>query len=108
MSQTAATSQQLTIKVKKGLNFTVPLVAVDQVKHPIEANIISAQPLSSHDGGFSEGQQTQSVGKYCTNVTFNVLSPHNSETINLFADGPCGSSTLSTRYLHIQFTESAS
>ena len=24
------------------------------------------------------------------NVTFNVFSPHNYETINLFADGPCG------------------
>ena len=97
--------QPTTIKVKKGKTFTVPLVAVDQVKRPIEANIISA--LSSLDGGFSEGQQTQSVGRYCSNITFNVLTPHNSETINLFADGPCGSSTLSTRYLHIQFTECA-
>ena len=95
--------QSPTIKVKKGEAFTMPLVAVDQVHHSVDANIISS--LSSQDGGFSEGQQTQSVRKNCSNVTFNVFSPHNSEIINLFADGPCGSSTLSTRHLYIEFSE---
>ena len=94
--------QPPTFKVKKGEAFTMPLVAVDQVNHSVDANIISS--LSSQDGGFSEGQQTQSVGKNCSNVTFNVFSPRNSETINLFADGPCGSSTLSTRHLYIEFS----
>ena len=91
-----------TIKVQKGEAFTVPLVAVDQVNNSVDANIISS--LSSQDGGFSGGQQTQSVGRNCSNITFNVFSPHNSETINLFADGPCGSSTLSIRHLNIQFS----
>ena len=92
-----------TIKVKKGETFTVPLVAVDQVNHSVDANIISS--LSFQDGGFSEGQQTQSVGRNCSNVTFNVFSPHNLEIIKLFADGPCGSSPLFTRQLYIQFTD---
>ena len=95
--------QPPTTKVKKGEAFTMPLAAVDQVNHSVDANILSS--LSSQDGGFSEGQQTQSVGKNCSNVTFNVFSPHNSETIQLFADGPCGSSTLSTRHLYIEFSE---
>ena len=95
--------QPPTVKVKKGEAFTVSLVAVDQVNHSVNANIISS--LSSQDGGFSEGQQTQSVGRICSNVTFNVFSPHDSEKINLFADGPCGSSMLSTQQLHIQFTD---
>ena len=95
--------QPPTIKIKKGEAFTMPLVAVDQVNHSVDANIISS--LSSQDGGFSEGQQIQSVGKNCSNVTFNVFSPHSSETINLFADGPCGSSTLSTRHLYIEFSD---
>ena len=95
--------QPPTFKVKKGETFTVPLVAVDQVNHSVDANIISS--LSSQDGGFSEGQQTQSVGKNCSNVTFNVFSPHKSETINLFADGPCLSSSLSTRHLYIHFSD---
>ena len=90
-------------KVKKGEAFTVPLVAVDQVNHSVDANIISS--LSSQRGGFSEGQQTQSVGKKCNNVTFNVFSRYNFEIINLFADGPCGSSALSTRHLYIEFSE---
>ena len=81
----------------------MPLVAVDQVNHSVDANIISS--LSSQDGGFSEGQQTQSVQKNCSNVTFNVFSPHGSEIINLFADGPCGSSTLSTGQLYIEFSD---
>ena len=95
--------QPPTIKVKKGEAFTVPLVAVDQVNHSVDANIISS--LSFQDGGFSEGQQTQRVEKNCSNVTFNVFSAHNSERINLFADGPCGSSTLSTRQLYIHFSD---
>ena len=95
--------QPPTIKTKKGEAFIVPLVAVDQVNHSVDANIISS--LSFQDGGFSEGQQTQRVGKSCSNVTFNVFSPHNSERINLFADGPCGSSTLSTQHLNIQFSD---
>ena len=91
------------IKVKKGEAFTVSLVAVDQVNHSVDANIISS--LSLHDGGFREGQQTQSVERNCTKITFNVFSPHGSETINLFADGPCGSSTPSIQHLDIQFTD---
>ena len=91
------------IKVKKGEAFTVSLVAVDQVNHSVNANISSS--LSSQDGGFREGQQTQSVERNCTKITFNVFSPRGSETINLFADGPCGSSTPSIRHLDIQFTD---
>ena len=91
------------IKVKKGEAFTVSLVAVDQINHSVDANIISS--LSSQDGGFREGQQAQSVGRNCTNITFNVFSPHDSETINLFAGGPCGSSTPSIQHLDIQFTD---
>ena len=91
------------IKVKKGEAFTVSLVAVDQVNRSVDANIISS--LSLHDGGFREGQQTQSVERNCTKITFNVFSPHGSETINLFADGPCESSTPSIQHLYIQFTD---
>ena len=88
--------------VKKGEAFNVPLIAVDQVNHSVEANIISS--LSSQEGGFGEGQQTQSVKNTCTNVTFNVFSPHDFEIIHLYADGPCGSANLSLQYLDIHFS----
>ena len=88
------------IKVKKGETFNVSLVAVDQVNHSVEANIISSPTTL---GAFGEGQQTQTIGNGCTNLTFNVFSPQDYESINLFADGPCGSSELSIRKLDIQF-----
>ena len=90
-----------TIRVMRGETFTVPLVAVDQVNHSIESNITSS--LSSFDGGFGEDQQSQRVHKSCTNLTFNVFSSHDSEKIKLYADGPCASSTPSTRHVNIQF-----
>ena len=34
-----------------------------------------------------------------------MFSPHNSETINLFANGPCGSAAFSTSHITIQFTD---
>ena len=91
------------IKVKKGETFEVSLVAVDQVNRSVEANIISS--LVSSNGGFREGQHTQSVGRNCTDLTFNVFSLSDSESIHLFADGPCGSSEPSIRKLDIQFLD---
>ena len=88
------------IKVKKGETFKVSLVAVDQENHTIEANISSSL---AHEGLFNEGQQTQSVGRNCTDLTFNVFSQPDNESINLYADGPCGNSQLSIRKLDIQF-----
>ena len=46
----------------------------------IDASIISS--LFPHDGGFGEGQQIQSVERNCTNMIFNVFSPHGSGTMN--------------------------
>ena len=91
------------IEVKKGESFTVALVAVDQVNHSVDANIIIF--LSSLEGGLREGQQIQRAGNQCTSLTFNVFTPNNFETLNIFADGPCGSFILSTRHLDIQFLD---
>ena len=95
--------QPPTIRVQKGKAFNVSLVAVDQVNHTVDANITVS--LSSSDGGFDEGQQIQSVVRNCTNLTFNVFSPHDFETLNLYSDGPCGSATLSTSHMTIEFIE---
>ena len=92
-----------TITVKKGEAFNVSVVAVDQVNNTVDANISTS--ISSSDGGFGEGQQTQSVGRICTDLTYNVFSPHDYETINLFADGLCGSAALSTSHVTIHFKE---
>ena len=92
-----------TITVKKGETFNVSVVAVDQVNNTVDANIITT--ISSSEGGFSEGQQTQSIGRNCMDLTYNVFSPFEYERLHLFADGPCGSAALSTSHVIIQFTD---
>ena len=91
------------INVKKGETFTMLLIAVDQINRSVNANIISS--LSSQEGGFGEGQQSQSVNRNCSKLTFNVFSPYKSETIQLYPNGPCGNAALSSRYLHIKFID---
>ena len=90
-----------TIKVKKGEAFTVSVVAVDQVNQSMDAVIYSV--IYSPHGGLSEGQQLQSVRKNCTQLTFNVFSPDDSETIELFAHGPCEHTVISKKFMVIQF-----
>lgn len=89
------------ILAKKGEAFKLTLVAVDQIDHPIDAYVTSL--LVSSKSGLGEGQQTQRVYRNCTDMHFNVFSPNVSETIALFANGPCGNSSLSKRYVDIQF-----
>ena len=90
-------------KVMKGQSFNVSLVAVDQANHSVEdANIRGF--LSSPGSTLNKGHQ-KSVRRNCTNVTFNMFSPHDSEELSLYADGPCGQSTLSVRHLNITFTD---
>ena len=89
-------------QVKKGEEFVVSLVAVDQAKHPVDANITSF--LYSNEGGFGEGQQIQTTAKLCTNLTFNVFSPFDTEILGLYAEGPYGNSELSVRNSSILFT----
>ena len=85
----------------KGRTFKVSLVAIDQVGNPLDADIISSLTLS--EGGLSEGQHSQKVGHNCTDLTFNVFSPHDSEMIVLFADGPCRNSAPSVHHVDVQF-----
>ena len=91
-----------TINVKKGEAFNVSVVAVNQVDDTVDANISISSPP---DGGIGEGQQTQIVRRDCTDMTYNVFSPHDTETINLFADGPCGSADASTSHITIHFND---
>ena len=97
------TYQPSTIRVKKGETFNMSLVAVDQVNHSVDANIISS--LTSSDSGFQigENQRFRTVGRDCTPLTFNIYSPNDNETINLYADGPCKNAPSSTRQLMVEF-----
>ena len=90
------------VEVKKGGPFTVSLVAVDQIGQPVNATIKSS--LQFDESGIAEGQLAKKIHKGCTDLTFNVVSPHDSETITLFAsDGPCKDVDLSKKTIRIHF-----
>ena len=89
------------VKIEKGRTFTVSLAAVDQVNHIVSGNIVSL--VDSTAGDLGAGQQTQKVNTSCTDLTFNVFSPENSETITLYAEGPCGNSVSSVKQTIIEF-----
>ena len=90
------------IEVKKGQMFTVSLVAVDQIGVPVRATIQTS--LSYAGSGLAEGQLAKEIDGKCTNLTFNVVSPHNSENLTLYAsDGPCKDADLSKKTIEIHF-----
>ena len=90
------------LKVKKGETFTVSLVAVDQIGQPVNATIQTS--LNFTGSGLAEGQLARKISAVCTDLTFNVVSPHNSENLTLYAlDGPCKDADLSKKTIKIHF-----
>lgn len=89
-------------EVKKGELFTLSLVAVDQVGHPVNATIQTSLAFTA--SGLGVGQLMRNISSTCTNLTFNVYSPHSSEELELYAsDGPCKDANLSKRTVEIKF-----
>ena len=93
-----------TIYVMKGHTFNISVVAVDQVNHTLESNVEAF--LSSNDGLLGEGQKNQSVTT-CTNknLTYNIITPHETEQLLLNAVGPCGNAHASQRRVQVIFTD---
>ena len=90
------------IRIAKGKRFPISLVAVDQVGHPINATIHSY--LRNAGGGFGKGQDIQNTTKACTELNFNLVSPHDKEELIMFARGPCMTSPQSQKRLNVHFT----
>ena len=88
-------------RVKKGETFLVPLVAIDQVNHLVSATVLSS--LKTNESGIGEGQLIQGVCEVCTDLIFNVFSPHDFEELTLYARGPCMDSELSQKQIQIHF-----
>ena len=85
----------------KGHNFTISLVAVDQVKNSVSANIHGS--LISALGGLGESQTNQRIGKECTNLTYTIFSPSKSAHLILYPIGPCKNASLSHKRVTIEF-----
>ena len=90
------------IKAKRGETFAVSLVAVDQIGHVVNGTIQAS--LHYTESGLAEGQLTREIPAECTDLTFNVVSPHNNEHLTLYAsDGPCKDAELSVLMVEITF-----
>ena len=95
-------SHQTYISVKKGEALTLSLAAVDQVGIPVEGIIQTS--LNFTESGLAEGQLTREILGECTDMEFNVFSPHNSEELTMYAsNGPCKDAELSRRKVQIDF-----
>ena len=92
------------VMVKKGFNFNVSIVAVDQVKHTL-GNVPIHSSLQYSQSGLGDGQLIQMTKLHnCTNLTFSVHSPHDYETLILFAEGPCRNSSNSSLRVDVRFS----
>ena len=93
---------QAHVEAKKGEAFNISLVAVDQIEKPVSATIHAS--LEFTESSLSEGQLRTKVQGECTDLTFNVVSPHKYENLILYtSDGPCKDADLSRRVVEISF-----
>ena len=89
-------------EVKKGQTLKLSVVAVDQNGQPVSATIQTS--LQFTESGLAEGQLARNIPAECTNLTFNIVSPHISEHLSLYAsDGPCKDAELSRATVQIHF-----
>ena len=80
---------------KKGQLFNVSVVAVDQAMSPVNSTILTSTP---------RGLERAEVIAACSNIPYSILSPHDSENLKLYADGPCGDAELSQINVNVIFT----
>ena len=94
------------IRTKKGETFNISLVAIDQVKHLLPQSRIYAQ-LNHKESGLGDGQELQTTSDKCTNLTFSLYSPWQTEGLTIYPHGPCGKAARSTKYIPITFLNCA-
>ena len=85
----------------KGGEFTLELVAVDQVNNSLAATINAL--TSSPESRVGLGQQSQQAQNVCTTLTYEVYSNRSSEQLILYANGPCQNANLSSRSVLVHF-----
>ena len=95
-------THQRRIEVKKGETFTISLASIDEINHPVNGLIHAS--LNFAGSAVASGQATREIPAKCTNLTFNVFSPHSSEQLTLHAlDRPCKDANLSKISVDINF-----
>ncbi len=88
---------------RKGHTFKISVMAVDQVRNPMNATIHSSVITESGVGRLKEGQVKQEVGNQCTELEYNVFSQDSSAQVELYAEGPCINLGISKQLINISF-----
>jgi predicted outer membrane repeat protein len=89
------------VQIRKGEEFTLSVMAVDQVFNPTSATA-QAILLSTESNLFSG--QVSLITYTCTDVSFRISSSRNSEELTLYAsDGPCKDAELSQLKINVTF-----
>ena len=92
------------IQLKKGQQFNISLVAVDQINQTVVKG--SFQTTLHHDeSGLGNGQIIQSASYRCTSLTYNVYSPWPTEKLSINAISPCHRANGSTKTIFIHFLD---
>ena len=87
--------------VRRGETFTLSVLAVDHVYNPVNATVQGY--LFSTASNLVSGQVTP-ISDRCTNVSFQITSPRDSELLTLYAsDGPCKDAGLSQLKVSVTF-----
>ena len=89
-----------TLNVTRGRNFKIQVVALDQVNNTVSSTI---NAYSSGASGIGEGQHNQTAHSTCTDLIYRVYSKYPSETLTLYADGPCKDIGISSLSVHVKF-----
>ena len=96
-------ASHFTIQRRKGEAFKIKVMAIDQVRNPVNATIHSSVITESGVGRLKEGQAEQTVGNQCTELEYNVFSQDNSAQVELYADGPCTNLGISRQTFTVNF-----
>ena len=88
------------IEVKSGESFSLELAALDQANHMVNATVHSS--VDSEVGGLGDAQATQRIHEACTELMFSIYSPHESEQLDIYADGPCHNEGISQLTIEVK------
>ena len=84
------------ISVRRGNSFSFPVAAVDQVRHPVSATIISS--ILGSGLALAENQTMRRIGGECSDLNYQVNIPAENQhdfNLTIYADGPCGDQGIS-------------
>ena len=91
-----------TLRINKGEEFNIPLVAVDQVNHTMGDTVVYSS-LRYAESGLGDGQVIQTAKNHCTSLNFSIHSPHDNELLMFYPEGPCRNASKSLSTIKVKF-----